>query len=294
MSDSPVYFRQVALVEQGCFRCHARVPRTRSPLERVVLEIPYEQFYARIPYLRVPALAGATARFRHSFLMSALKSGVSGARPSWYSYRMPAYGDLAPDLLRGLLESEGEAVHDSESAPTDEAPAAAGELAAVGRELAGYGRYSCVSCHIWKGRSEFHIEPGSVGPDLTHISKRIRRDFFDRWLQSPQRVVPGTPMPAFFPHGVDRASFADVLEGDPARHRDALWQYLELGAAAEAPELRPPQPLAPLRRGDRPRVGPVIASSCCFGCCQSRFRGKSVMRGARLCGCLPQHQRGQR
>src|SRR5204863_129528 len=83
-------------------------------------------------------------------------------------------------------------------------------------ERAGFQGYSCASCHVWNGRLIGSPDPAAIGPDLTRTAGRIRRDWFDRYLENPMRFHPGTPMPGVFPHGKP-AMLASVLDGDPAK-----------------------------------------------------------------------------
>jgi hypothetical protein len=261
-SESPFHARRLLLGKLGCFQCHPRGGDDASPLLALAGRLDVEMFSARLPYLRVPALAGAGNRFQASYLRDALENGIAGARPSWYSYRMPGYGAAGREAARALLEGDGEWLGGEDEPERAPRPPARPEeeeeerLAAAGRELAGHGGYSCISCHPWKGLLELHAEPGSAGPDLTAITRRVRREWFDRWLESPQRFAPRTPMPAFFPRGMARAA-AGALGGDPELQKEALWRYLERGAEAAPPRTRPPAPLAPPRPGSPPRAGQV-------------------------------------
>ncbi|MBI4606216.1 MAG: hypothetical protein HY721_29975 [Planctomycetes bacterium] len=266
--DSPFQTGQLTLRRLGCIRCHPRAPGDASPLEGVVLRVHHEMFPARLPYLRVPSLAGAGSRFQPAYLLEAAERGVSGVRPHWYTYRMPAYGPHGREAVRALLEGDGELVDLPVEAPAEARPPgvpgapgvpaapgapAAGEDAALaeeGRALAGHGGYACIACHAWKRSSDFHAEPGSAGPDLTAIARRVRREWFDRWLEEPRRFLPATPMPAFFPHGAARSQ----LGGDPEREKEALWRYLAGAPAGKPPRMRPPSPLPPPRPGERPRA----------------------------------------
>jgi hypothetical protein len=110
----------------------------------------------------------------------------------------------------------------------------------AGLELVGFQAYACVSCHTWNGRLLNESDPGAIGPDLTRVVGRIRRDWFERFLDDPARSHPGTPMPAIFQRG-KAATLRSVLDGDPGKQKDALWSYFALGAAAPSP--RPPPPL---------------------------------------------------
>src|SRR5262249_14208152 len=90
-------------------------------------------------------------------------------------------------------------------------------------------------------------DPGNIGTDLTKVHGRIRRDWFDRFLEDPARSHPGTPMPSIFQHG-QPALLQSVLDGDPRKQKDALWSYFALGK--DAPSPKPPPPLTVALPGD--------------------------------------------
>ena len=260
--DSTFHRGRLSLRRLGCFRCHAGRGEETSPLEQIVQRVDFEMFPARLPYLRVPPLPGAGIRFQRGYLLGSIEKGISGVRPSWYTYRMPGYGSRAEEIVRVVLAEDGE-LTDTRSPGAGEAgrhgrPVPTREVARAeqGRQLVGHAGYSCVSCHTWKGQSDFHTEPGSVGPDLTVISQRVRREWFDRWLESPQRFSPRTPMPAFFPRALE-VSPLDVLGGNPELQKDAIWHYLLEDVASKPPRLRAPLALDPPQRGQRPRVGQI-------------------------------------
>jgi hypothetical protein len=108
--------------------------------------------------------------------------------------------------------------------------------------LVGFEGYSCVSCHVWNGKSLAAVEPGTVGPELTSLTRRIRRAWFDRFLDDPLRIYPDTPMPAIFRRG-EPAGLDSVLHGDAARQKDAIWAYLAQGKKATSPKPRAPLPV---------------------------------------------------
>jgi cytochrome c2 len=57
---------------------------------------------------------------------------------------------------------------------------------ANGRAL--FGELRCVSCHAVNGRG------GTMGPELTQIGDKVRRDWLFSYLKDPHRVQPDTPM----------------------------------------------------------------------------------------------------
>src|SRR6185436_3678489 len=87
-----------------------------------------------------------------------------------------------------------------------------------GPQLAGFQGYACASCHVWNGKLLASPDPVATGPDLTRTAGRLRRDWFDRYLENPLRFYPGTPMPAVFTHGKP-ATLGAILDGDPAKQK---------------------------------------------------------------------------
>ena len=57
---------------------------------------------------------------------------------------------------------------------------------ANGRAL--FGELRCVSCHAVNGRG------GTMGPELTRIGDKVRRDWLFSFLKDPHRAQPDTPM----------------------------------------------------------------------------------------------------
>jgi hypothetical protein len=160
---------------------------------------------------------------------------------------MPAFGPDADVLVQALAEADGEL-------PTEPDPPAAAVADPTlgtlhGSRLVGFQGYGCASCHVWNGRLLGSPDPGATGPDLTRTAGRIRRDWFDRYLESPMRFHPGTPMPAVFTRG-QPAPLTTVLAGNPAKHKEALWAYLARGKDAPSPAPPPPLPIAAPAAGE--------------------------------------------
>ena len=61
-----------------------------------------------------------------------------------------------------------------------------------------------------------------LAPDLTMASTRLRADWIVKWLDDPQKLLPGTRMPDFFPE----AAIPTVLNGDSEQQRIAIRNYL--------------------------------------------------------------------
>jgi len=237
-SEAPFFRRQQLDRRYGCTRCHQRDTDEPPPIEKVGATLG-GAWLQRIPYQRTPRLNFPLGRLEYAYLRDTLQRGVQQPRDPEYTYRMPMFGELAAELVQGLAEADGELldVEDGGSVPGSRDDPTAASL--YGPELVGSQGYSCISCHVWKGKFFSDPDPGAVAPDLTRMAGRIRREWFEVMLENPLRLCPRTPMPAVFPRG-QPALIGHILDGDPQRQRQAIWQYLSLGP--NAPDPLPPSP----------------------------------------------------
>jgi mono/diheme cytochrome c family protein/cytochrome c551/c552 len=243
---SPFAERQHRLAQAGCARCHQRDSDRLSPIEEIGSTLG-GAFLQEIPFLHTPRLTNAHQKFLRGYLSTAVREGVSGLRWSRFSYRMPAFGADAGVYLQAIAEADGELPTEADPPAVAVADPTLGTV--HGPQLVGFQGYACASCHVWNGRLLGSPDPGATGPDLTRTAGRIRRDWFDRYLENPLRLHPGTPMPGVFPHGKP-AMLGSVLDGDPSRQKDAIWAYLAKGKDAPGPAPPPPLPVAPPAAGE--------------------------------------------
>src|SRR5260370_12368814 len=75
---------------------------------------------------------------------------------------------------------------------------------------------------------------GTRGPDLALMNQRVRHEWYERWLEQPQRMQPGTRMPTVFVDG--KSLLPTILGGDAQSQADAMWAYLSLGRNLPLPE----------------------------------------------------------
>lgn len=250
---APFAARQRLIEHLGCLRCHQRDSERPPPLEAIGSTLG-GAWLQEVPFQRTPRLYFPHQKYTRSYLVSAIREGVSGLRPARYSYRMPAFGDHAEAVVQALAEADGDMPAGPEPVERPVADPTLGPLA--GSALAGFQGYACVSCHIWNGKAFSEPDPGAVGTDLTRVAGRIRRDWFDRYLEGPARFNPATVMPAIFFKG-QPASLPSILDGDPIRQKDALWSYLALGKKAPMPKAPPPLPVAGPGPGEPPLVAQI-------------------------------------
>lgn len=250
---SPFNDRQRLLTHLGCARCHARDGDRPSPLEAAGSTLGGAMLQ-NVPFQRTPRLTYPHQRYLRSHLVAAVRDGVSGLRSQRYTYRMPAFGPEAETIVRALAEGDGELPDASDPPARKPADPTLGPLA--GPALVGFQGYACVSCHVWNGQKLSEPDPGAVGTDLTRLTGRVRRDWFDRYLEGPARSHPGTPMPAIFGRGKP-ASLATVLDGDANRQKEALWSYFALGKEAPVPKPAPLMPVPSPSSGESPLVAQI-------------------------------------
>jgi cytochrome c551/c552 len=250
---SPFASRQRLLERSGCVHCHQRDSDRPPPLETISSTLGGSGMES-LPFQRTPRLTYLHQKYTGSHLLTAIREGVSGLRPARYSFRMPAFGHDAEALVQALAEGDGELPAGREPAPREPADPTLASL--TGPSLVGFQGYACVACHLWNGRQFSEPDPGAVGTELTRVAGRIRRDWFDRFLEDPARSHPGTPMPTIFLKGKP-ATLGSVLGGDPAKQKDALWSYFALGKDAPNPKPPPPLPVIGPSAGEPPLVAQI-------------------------------------
>ena len=204
------------MLTMNCYACHGRDRRGGAEgLRREYLTSAGEADLGdegRIP----PTLNGVGGKLRVEFLRELLAKGVK-ARP-YMATRMPVFGDANVGKLPDLFEKVdlAEKVIADPNNFTDDAAT----HAKWGRKLIGTGGLSCIACHNFAGNKSL----GVPAMDLALMSRRLRFDWFRRYLLDPQALRPGTRMPAFWPAGV--SANKDVLKGDSEAQMRALWLYL--------------------------------------------------------------------
>jgi cbb3-type cytochrome oxidase cytochrome c subunit/glucose/arabinose dehydrogenase/cytochrome c551/c552 len=250
---SPFEARQRQLERAGCLRCHQRDTDRAPPIEQVGSTLG-GGFLAEVPFQRTPRLTYPNQKYTRAHLLAAVREGISGLRPASYSYRMPAFGHDAEALVQALAEGDGELTVGSD--PPARTPIDPTAASLEGPTLVGFQGYACVACHAWNGKLLSPADPGAVGPELIRVAGRIRRDWFDRFLDDPARSHPGTPMPSIFVRG-QPATLNTILDGDAVRQKDALWNYFALGKDAPSPKPPPPLPVTPPAAGEPPLIAQI-------------------------------------
>lgn len=169
-----------------------------------------------------PRLDNVGAKMSDAWLKQTLQNGAK-ERP-YMKAVMPKFGAGVDKLAAVFKELDK---------PADYVPVEFSEPAyrvkADGRLLVGTKGFSCVKCHNFnKQKAE-----GIPGIDLTILAKRVRPEWFARYVRDPQQIRPGTRMPTVFPQG--KSPLPDLYGGDVDKQIAALWAYLSDGDKAAVP-----------------------------------------------------------
>lgn len=238
-SPSPPHAARIALQRFKCLACHSR-DGEGGLTEDVMLELRKYEKAENAEAITPPPLTGIGEKLRTPWLKQVLMEG-GRARP-WMSLRMPQFGAAnvghLPEALAALDGCEADtSVHAVKLTP---------QKIQTGRFLVGKGAHGCISCHDIAGIPNH----GTRGPDLALMSQRVRFDWYRRWMESAQRMQPGTKMPTVFPDG--KSLLDNIYDGNADAQAEAIWAYLSLGSTLQLPEgIELPKGLI-VKVGDRP------------------------------------------
>lgn len=211
------------MVTMNCYACHQRggiggPEDTRDLVFKTTVKEMGDE--GRLP----PPLTGVGDKLQPVYIDQVLDRGAD-ERP-YMLVNMPAFGKAN---VAGLQEAlmKADQVSGAEAAELEQTPA---KVKAAGRKLVGSKGLSCVKCHVFGKEST----PGIQAIDMQRMTNRLRKDWFHRYLVSPDTYRPGTRMPASFKDG--KSVVPDVLGGHPASQVEAMWTYLLDGDKARKPE----------------------------------------------------------
>jgi len=221
--DAQLAFRIRGTTEAfNCLACHSRgkrggVERPRDPLFLTTIKEMGDE--GRIP----PRLDGVGDKLNDNWLKHVLENGAND-RPYMLA-RMPRFGTA----------NVGHLVSDFASADRDKKPVALAmkerihRVRSAGRFLAGDKALACIKCHYFGG----HKATGIQSLDLLTMTRRLRKDWFVRYMLDPQIYRPGTRMPAGWPRG--QTLLPDVLDGVSSHQIASVWEYLADGGKSGLP-----------------------------------------------------------
>ncbi len=210
----------------GCTGCHERGGAGGVPgAERSYFGQNYSGDHLGNEGQLPPTLTGIGSKLQRDWLARVIAEGShggGGVRP-YMQAKMPAFGEATAARLANAFEAVDLGAHEDRTPEYGEAAAEAG------RKLVGVTGFACIACHSLAGKPSLGIPM----IDLVNTPKRLRHDWFRRWLEDPAKMRPGTRMAAYFADGTSARK--DILEGHVDQQIDAIWTYLSMGTAMPLP-----------------------------------------------------------
>ena len=207
----------------NCYACHARGQRGGPESDRnamFISIIPEMGDEGRLP----PPLDGVGDKLRQDWLNNVVSNGDK-SRPYMKTY-MPGFGKRHASQIAeafGKLDARSDAAIPNIDQPPH-------RVVSTGRGLVGSQGLACVSCHTF---GQFK-STGIQAIALDTMARRIREDWFHRYLPDPQAYRPGTRMPTSFPDG--KSTVTDVFDGNQGQQVSAMWEFLKQGTRGGVPE----------------------------------------------------------
>ncbi len=165
----------------------------------------------------VPALTWVGSKLQPGWMDRFVTGREKSPRP-WLHARMPNFGTRGSDVIAGLVRTHGFPAQDEpEVAPAE-------QLAVHGKRLVQMGEgFACVQCHGIGDKPPIQVFERQ-GINFAIAAKRLRRDYYIRWMLDPLRIDPEARMPKFA-DAKGKTAFTDVLGGDARSQFDAIWQW---------------------------------------------------------------------
>lgn len=224
------------LTRFNCFACHQRdkqggVETARDPYFTGTQKEMGDE--GRLP----PSLDGVGAKLTPEWMKQIFNNGTKDR--NYMHARMPKFGSGNVGQLVDAFGSLDPI--ESVTFPTFSEPVR--RVKADARMLIGDKAFGCIKCHNFNNIPATGIQ----AMDMATMTKRLKHDWFHRYLVNPQAFRPGTRMPSAWPNG--KTQLPGVLDGDTAKQIEAMWVFLDDGGKAAVPEglAREPIVLTPVK-----------------------------------------------
>lgn len=245
---------RLLLAEHNCLACHVRDGTgeqfaLRSPLLAEKLTAVARQFpdlAPLVPAMTPPSLNSVGDKLTEQALADAIARKSDPHRP-YLQVRMPRFALSADELAAIVNELVGTDRVPERARTEGIKPTARHELA--GGRLVSSDGFGCTSCHQVGSVVPSQAPVNARGPDLAMAGQRIRREWFDRFVRNPARIVPRMEMPSV------QIPVAGVLDDKLDEQIAAVWHVLN------RPGFEPPlpNPVRTLRHsGTRTDAEPLV------------------------------------
>ena len=222
----------------NCYACHERdklglVEDARNELFKSNQKEMGDE--GRIP----PRLDGVGAKIEPEWMKKIFSEGMKDRH--YMFTRMPKFGVGNVGQLAAAFETVDPAV---EPVPEIKFSESMREVKADARLMMGDKAFGCIKCHNFNNIPATGIQ----SLDMATMTKRLKRDWFHRYLLDPQAFRPGTRMPSAWPKG--KSQLTNILHGDSAQQLEAMWLYLADGNKAATPEGMERNPIVLFPQGE--------------------------------------------
>ncbi len=207
--DDRIVAGQRLVARYNCTGCHV-VEGAGGDIRRL---------YQEAPTMAPPILNGEGDKVQADWLFNFVKNpGLIQIRP-WLKLRMPTFGldDEEATGIVGYFQSLDRVqvpyVHLEKAAFSK-------ENLEAGRVMTSKDYFDCFNCHQ-RGAQKPQGPPDGWAPDLAMAHTRLNPEWIVKWIHDPQKLMPGTKMPSFYPGGPP-----DVLGGDDEAQIRALRDFI--------------------------------------------------------------------
>jgi cytochrome c2 len=229
-TDLPLEFAERQIRTLRCTACHSAdgKPSTWGELEDEMAPLQAaapapEQEGAPVASTALPHLTWMGEKLLPSW-MEGFIAGKPHPKPRpWLIARMPGFATFAEGVSKGLSLAHGFPLQPApESAPEEE------QLKNGETLLGENGGFNCITCHAVGEKAATAVFE-APGVNLGWASKRLRKEYFHRWLLHPLRIDPETKMPKFADEE-GRTPLTDLYDGKATDQFEAIWQFLKTQA----------------------------------------------------------------
>ena len=219
---------QSILTENNCLACHSRDGAKGIGPQLPKLAKKHPDLTAEIPAMAPPSLTSVGDKLHDEAIVEALNRKIGTRRP-WLHIRMPKF-NLTEDEMAAVVQHLVRTDRIPDRPPEKQLNLSNAMMQVHGSQLVTSGGFGCTSCHQ-VGKSIPPKAPlNAKGPDLSMLGKRIRREWFDRFVPNPARIVPRMEMPSI------QLAVGRVLDENIDNQLAAVWHVLN------QPDFHPPRP----------------------------------------------------
>jgi len=218
------------LAEQNCLACHQRGASKGIAPKLTDVAAQHPDLAELVPAMTPPPLVSVGDKLHDAALADAIRRKELH-RP-WLHVRMPKFPleeEELTALVKHFVDSDRIPDHEFETLESVDQPEDH-VLALAGARLVTPDGFGCTSCHRVGSVPPVKAPLNARGPDLSMLKRRIRREWFDRWVRNPARIAPNMEMPSV------QLPVRGVLGEHLDNQLEAVWTVLN------TPGFEPPEP----------------------------------------------------